>query len=70
MLLDAAAKYGINLAESWMVGDRITDVDTGINAGTKTILVLTGEQVTAPQATHTAQNLLEAIQYIADQEGN
>jgi D-glycero-D-manno-heptose 1,7-bisphosphate phosphatase len=35
MLLDAAKKYSIDLKKSWMVGDRITDVETGINAGTK-----------------------------------
>ena len=65
MLLDAAKKYGIDLANSWMVGDRLTDIETGINAGTKTILVLSGEPVESPEATYTAPDLLDAIQYIA-----
>lgn len=65
MLLEAAEKHDIDLAESWMVGDRLTDVQTGINAGTKTILVLSGEIVEAPTATYTAPDLLDAIQYIA-----
>lgn len=67
LLRDAAAKYDIDLPNSYMVGDRLTDVHTGRNAGTKTILVLSGEQVESPEATFTAQNLLEAVDYIAAQ---
>lgn len=37
-----ALKYNINLSESYMVGDSTIDIQTGINAGTKTILVRTG----------------------------
>ncbi len=65
MLFDAAQKYDLDLENSFMIGDRISDIDTGINAGTKTILVLSGEIVEAPQATYTASNLLKAIQFIA-----
>lgn len=67
MLLDAAKKYDINLAESWMVGDRLTDVQTGISAGTRTVLVLSGAKVVAPDATYTAQNLLDAANFITSQ---
>lgn len=67
MLLDAAKKYDINLAKSWMIGDRLTDVQTGIRAGTQTVLVLSGGQVTAPEATHTAANFFDAANYIASQ---
>ncbi|HSX33602.1 MAG TPA: HAD family hydrolase [Candidatus Saccharimonadales bacterium] len=66
LLLDAAKAYAIDLANSWMIGDRPSDVTTGVHAGTKTILVKTGvPTVTSDQATHTAPTLLEAIQYIA-----
>lgn len=65
LLLDAAHEYDIDLANSWMIGDRPSDVMTGINAGTKAILVLTGvPTVASEQATYTAPTLLEAIQYI------
>jgi histidinol-phosphate phosphatase family protein len=65
LILDAAQKYDIDLASSFMVGDRLTDIITGVNAGTKTILVKTGlEPVETDQATFTAKNLLEAAQYI------
>lgn len=65
LLLDAAKEYDIDLRESWMVGDRTSDVETGINAGTKTILVKTGvPTVESGDATFTAPTLLEAAQYI------
>ena len=39
MLLEAARKYNIELAASFMVGDRWRDVEAGYNAGCKTILI-------------------------------
>ena len=66
LLLDAAKEFDIDLKNSWMVGDRPSDVMTGVNAGTKTILVKTGDPtVEAPEATFTASTLLEAVQHIA-----
>jgi D-sedoheptulose 7-phosphate isomerase len=39
MLLEAAKKYDIDLANSFMVGDRWKDIDAGYNAGCRTILI-------------------------------
>jgi D-glycero-D-manno-heptose 1,7-bisphosphate phosphatase len=39
MLLDAAGALGLDLARSWMVGDRWGDVDAGHAAGCRTILI-------------------------------
>ncbi|MBK9293054.1 MAG: HAD family hydrolase [Oligoflexia bacterium] len=39
MLLEAAKKYEIDLKNSWMVGDRMTDVEAGLRAGCKSILL-------------------------------
>lgn len=36
-------KYNIDLSSSWFVGDTSIDIQTGKNAGTRTILVHTGE---------------------------
>jgi len=38
-LLQASKIYNINLSESWMIGDRETDVMCGKSAGTKTIRI-------------------------------
>jgi D-glycero-D-manno-heptose 1,7-bisphosphate phosphatase len=43
MLLQAASEYNIDLSKSWFVGDRMSDMDAGIAAGLKNIvLVRTG----------------------------
>lgn len=43
MLLLAAEKYNIDLTASWYVGDTTVDIQTGMNAGMRTVLVRTGE---------------------------
>lgn len=43
MIRRAAEQYNIDLSASWMVGDTTMDIQTGINAGMRTALVLTGE---------------------------
>ena len=42
MLKLAAEKYNIDLSQSFYIGDTTMDIQTGINAGMKTILVSTG----------------------------
>lgn len=39
LLLAAASELEIDLAASWMVGDADTDVEAGLRAGTKTVLI-------------------------------
>lgn len=65
MIEEAAKEFGIELENSWMIGDRDTDILAGNTAGTKTILVKTGQlPVTGRGATHVAANLLEAVNII------
>jgi D-glycero-D-manno-heptose 1,7-bisphosphate phosphatase len=67
LLLRAAQEYDIDLVNSWMVGDRPSDVMTGVNAGTKTILVKTGDPLAeSAKATYTATSLVDAVRYIAE----
>jgi D-sedoheptulose 7-phosphate isomerase len=49
MLLEAARKYSIDLADSFMVGDRWRDVEAGYNAGCKTILIDYGYSEKTPE---------------------
>jgi D-glycero-D-manno-heptose 1,7-bisphosphate phosphatase len=42
MLLEAANQHSIHLNASWTVGDKISDIEAGRAAGTRTVLVLTG----------------------------
>jgi D,D-heptose 1,7-bisphosphate phosphatase len=39
LLLKAAVERDIDLSASWMIGDGLTDIQAGMNAGTKTILI-------------------------------
>jgi len=39
LILQAAEKHGLDLSQSWMVGDRWKDIAAGHNAGLKTIFV-------------------------------
>jgi D-glycero-D-manno-heptose 1,7-bisphosphate phosphatase len=39
MLLDAAEALGIDLSQSWMIGDRWRDVDCGKRAGVRTVFI-------------------------------
>lgn len=70
MLLDAAAKFDIDMAQSLMVGDRLSDLEAGFNAGCGQVyLVRTGygknvDKSTLPQYTQIATNLLEVAQKI------
>lgn len=66
LLHDAAEEFAIDLSQSWTIGDRVSDVMTGVRAGTRTILVKTGiATVESEHATYTAPSLLEAIDFIA-----
>lgn len=42
LLKEAADEFDLDLSSSYMVGDKYTDLKTGINEGCKTILVKTG----------------------------
>lgn len=61
MLLEAAHWYGLDPARSWMVGDRMTDVEAGHRAGMRSGLVGSGTELAgspyAPPEVH-APNLL------------
>jgi D-glycero-D-manno-heptose 1,7-bisphosphate phosphatase len=55
MLIRSATKLGLDLGRSWMVGDKLSDLQAGAAAGCRTILVRTGYgaglDVTAPDET-------------------
>lgn len=42
MYLQAAADHPIDIASSWMIGDKLIDLEAGKNAGVRTVLVRTG----------------------------
>jgi D-glycero-D-manno-heptose 1,7-bisphosphate phosphatase len=72
MIMKAKEKYNIDLKNSYMIGDSYTDIKCGLNAGTKTILVLTGYGKVAYKKCldeqlkidFIADNILEAVKYL------
>jgi D-glycero-D-manno-heptose 1,7-bisphosphate phosphatase len=69
MIEQADQDLGIDMDASWMVGDKELDIQTGVKAGTRTALVLTGygcghlEQLTR-QPDIVAEDLLAAVEMI------
>jgi D-glycero-D-manno-heptose 1,7-bisphosphate phosphatase len=69
MVLDAAAALGIDLAASWMVGDRWRDVECGKRAGVRTVFIEFGyhdEHNTFPD--YTVKTFAEAVAVILGAE--
>jgi len=65
MLLHAAGALGIDLAQSWMVGDRWRDVDCGHAAGCRTIFIDRGYAEELRQKPYfSAGNLAQAADII------
>lgn len=65
MLHEAAKDHDINLLESWMVGDKMSDVEAGHRAGAQSILLKVDEEPTVLQKKfYVANNLLEVRDHI------
>jgi D-glycero-D-manno-heptose 1,7-bisphosphate phosphatase len=68
MVFQAARDHGIDLAESFFIGDKASDIECGRNAGVKTILVRTGYgKETEPRlADFVGEDLKAAAKLIVD----
>jgi len=68
MLNMACNDYNIDLAKSWLIGDKASDIQAGLQAGVKSILVMTGYGKNDCALLGNEQNcvadLLEASKYI------
>jgi len=72
LLLEAAKEFNVNLDKSYFIGDSVSDIQCGKNAGIKTILVKTGngeESFSILQKennfpTFVANNLINACTFI------
>ncbi|HEX9740680.1 MAG TPA: HAD family hydrolase [Ignavibacteriaceae bacterium] len=72
MVLEAAEDFNIELSKSYFIGDAVSDIECGINAGTRTILVKTGYgnesfstlQKLNKMPTFVANNILDAVNFI------
>jgi len=71
MILEAARNLHIDLSRSWMVGDKISDIEAGHAAGISTILVRTGygenesQDTAVSVADFIVDSIMEAVETIA-----
>jgi len=73
MLQMAANDFNLDLSQCYFIGDRGTDIEFGKNCGCKTIMVMTGKQElkeTKEKPDYVAQDLLDAAQYITQNDKN
>jgi D-glycero-D-manno-heptose 1,7-bisphosphate phosphatase len=68
MLLRAAREHGLDLARSWMIGDKNIDLQAGRNAGCRVVLVRTGygARMDASLADLVAEDLPAAVEAILE----
>ena len=69
LLIQAANEIHVDLAQSWMIGDILNDVEAGNRAGCRTILIDNGnetEWIEGPfrKPDYTAKGFLDAADYI------
>lgn len=74
MIQQAAADLNIDLAQSWLIGDTTTDMQTAKNAGLRSILVSTGaggkDGKHAALPHQTFDNLGAAVKFILEQDAS
>lgn len=66
MVLEAARDHSLDLSRSWFIGDKAVDVQCGLAAGTRPILVETGygKRADATGAEFVAKDFATAAEYI------
>jgi len=67
MLLEAAREWGIDLKQSYMVGDKVSDTQAGIRAGVRATILYGGDDQGARResdATFVAKDFSEVVEFI------
>tara|TARA_B100001248_G_C27398096_1_gene467309 strand:+ start:2896 stop:3429 length:534 start_codon:yes stop_codon:yes gene_type:complete len=65
MLIKAKNKHQIDMSQSWMIGDKESDVEAGHNAGCRSILFLpTGKTENKTEADFETNSIVEAADFI------
>ena len=65
LIVEAQREYGLNLTESWLIGDRWKDIDAGAKAGCNTVFLEYGyDEKLRTRPDHTISNLAELVPLI------
>lgn len=69
MIYNAAEKFNIDLSNSWIIGDRDSDIEAGVNSGVRTIFIdRSWVSENGFQANFRCESLCEAVNLIIDHE--
>jgi D-glycero-D-manno-heptose 1,7-bisphosphate phosphatase len=69
MIEQAIKDHKVNRAKSWMIGDRMSDVQAGHNAKMRTVLLSTAQaNVTSPEPDLACDTLLDFVEYLRKEE--
>ena len=68
MILEAAREFGIDLKKSFVIGDKISDIEAGHRAGCRTVLLVREGSLNKGEialiSDHVATDLYEAVKWI------
>lgn len=64
MLLEACEKFDIDMENSWMVGDKKSDIDAAYNAGVKNTILISTDSSDKKGATYCINSILEIVNII------
>jgi len=74
MIHDAAAELGLDIARSWLAGDRMSDMEAGLSAGVRQVIHIVHQPTEAPEGATTPPangdntlrcvNLAKAVEHI------
>lgn len=73
-LLEAAREFDLSLKDSWMIGDRWSDLELAVNAGCSSVFLLSGslpqdiDRIRALKPNYYAANLNRAARFISFQD--
>jgi D,D-heptose 1,7-bisphosphate phosphatase len=71
MLEQAQKDFNLDLKKSWIIGDHLSDIQAGKNAGCKAIHILTGHTIVPiKQTDFVAKDMIEAAEYILNYRPN
>lgn len=70
MILEAKDEFGIELSKSYLIGDKLSDIEAGKNAGVKNLFLLSKEEKSANSDFHCIKELKEMLDFIRKKDEN
>ncbi len=66
MIENACKDFNIDLENSWLIGDKLSDIQTAINANIKNHILITTQTSESLEVLFTANSLLDTINIITE----